>query len=324
MSLIFLIHRNLFSFRPINTDAMWKTAILLLITIVIIPFIGFRFDEPLSVSQAAVLTRLAGIYLAMGLICFIISSLTDNYSQVDKIWSIMPPVYAWIIAWSSGMEPRLILMAVLVTLWGIRLTCNFGRRGGYSIRFWSGTEDYRWSILRSKPEFSARWKWVLFNLVFISLYQMGLILLITLPALRSMEGKPLFWGDFLVGGSMLVLIVLETIADQQQWNFHRKKRMLIEQGEDLPEEYRKGFVQTGLWGLVRHPNYASEQAIWIVFYFFSVTASGQWINWSVTGAILLVLLFWGSSNFSEQISAGKYPAYSAYMKRVPRFIPFFR
>ena len=90
----------------------------------------------------------------------------------------------------------------------------------------------------------------------------------------------------------------------------------------MPEAYAKGFVHTGLWGLVRHPNYASEQAIWIVFYFFSVTATGQWMNWSVMGAILLVLLFWGSSNFSETISMNKYPAYEDYKKRVSRFIPF--
>jgi steroid 5-alpha reductase family enzyme len=54
-----------------------------------------------------------------------------------------------------------------------------------------------------------------------------------------------------------------------------------------------------------------------------VAATGQWINWSVMGAILLVLLFWGSSNFSESISSGKYPAYKEYIKRVPRFIPWF-
>jgi iron complex transport system permease protein len=39
------------------------------------------------------------------------------------------------------------------------------------------------------------------------------------------------------------------------------------------------------------------------------------------GAILLVLLFWGSSNFSESISSGKYPGYADYQKRLSRFIP---
>jgi steroid 5-alpha reductase family enzyme len=81
-------------------------------------------------------------------------------------------------------------------------------------------------------------------------------------------------------------------------------------------------VHSGLWGLVRHPNYTAELAIWIVFYFFSVTATGTWLNWSVMGAILLVLLFWGSSSLSESISKGKYPDYAEYQKRVSRFLPF--
>jgi len=303
---------------------MWKTVLALLVTIVAIPFLAFRFDESLTALQSATLIRLAWIYLAAAMLCFLVSSLTRNYSQVDKLWSIMPIAYTWVVAFDGGLEPRLVLMAVLVSLWGIRLSYNFARRGGYSLRFWSGEEDYRWAVLRARPEFSASWKWILFNLIFISLYQMGLILLMTLPAIRSMGGRPLSLADWILAGLFLALVVTETVADPQQWEFHRTKQKLKKAGGELPEPYRSGFVRNGLWKLVRHPNYAAEQAIWITMYFFSVSASGRWLNWSVMGAILLVLLFWGSSNFSESISAAKYPGYAAYQKRVPRFIPFTR
>jgi steroid 5-alpha reductase family enzyme len=301
---------------------MWKTILALLLTIIVIPFLAFRMDDALSAMQHAVLTKLVVVYLVAALLCFVVSSISRNYSQVDKLWSLIPIPYVWIVAFDSGFEGRLVLMALLITAWGVRLTYNFSRRGGYSIRFWTGEEDYRWAVLRSKPELSAGWKWMLFNLFFISLYQMGLILLITLPAVRSMEGGALGWADILIAGLLLFFLVIETIADQQQWNFHKQKRALREQGGELPEPYRKGFVDSGLWGIVRHPNYSSELAIWIIFYFFSVSATGSWLNWSVIGAILLVLLFWGSSNFSESISSGKYPEYAAYKKRVSRFIPF--
>ena len=303
---------------------MWKTILALLVTLVVIPFIAFRYDDPLSTSQSAILIILAAVYLPVALLCFVISMITGNHSQVDKLWSLIPIAYVWIVAVDSGFESRLVLMAILVSAWGIRLTYNFSRRGGYSIRFWSGAEDYRWAVLRAKPELSSRWKWVLFNLFFISLYQMGLILLMTLPAVRSMDGRPLAAADWIIAVLLTGFIIIETVADQQQWNYHKQKRLLKEKGEALPEKYRKGFAHTGLWGLVRHPNYAAEQAIWIAFYFFSVSASGRWINWSVTGAILLVLLFWGSSNFSESISSGKYPEYNSYRKQVPRFIPLVR
>jgi len=301
---------------------MWKTVLALLVTVIVIPFVAFRFDDPLTALQSATLIKLVSIYLVAALACFILSQITGNYSQVDKLWSTIPLVYVWVVAWESGFEARIVLMAVLVSAWGIRLTYNFSRRGGYSIRFWTGEEDYRWAVLRAKPEFAAKWKWLVFNLLFISLYQMALILLMTLPSLRSMGGGPLGIADWVIALVFIGFIVIETIADQQQWEYHKQKRILMAKGGGLPEEYEKGFVHKGLWGLVRHPNYASEQAIWIVFYFLSVSATGQWINWSVMGAILLVLLFWGSSNFSEAISMGKYPEYAEYKRRVPRFIPF--
>ncbi len=305
-----------------NHHTMWKTVLALLVTIVVIPILAFSFDEALTLVQHQVLTKLVVLYLAAALLCFVVSSLSKNYSQVDKLWSVMPIPYTWMVAFATGFEPRLVLMAVLVTIWGLRLSYNFSRRGGYSIKFWTGEEDYRWAVLRSKPELSAGWKWMLFNLFFISLYQMGLILLITLPAVRSMGGGSLSWFDGIVAVLLLGFIVVEFIADQQQWNYHKQKRAAIESGGELPEKYKKGFVDSGLWGIVRHPNYSSELAIWIIFYFFSVSATGSWLNWSVIGALLLVLLFWGSSNFSESISSGKYPEYSSYQKRVPRFIPF--
>jgi len=301
---------------------MWKTALALLVTIIVIPFLAFTLDEPLTGLQHGILIKLLIVYLAAALLCFVVSSISGNYSQVDKLWSVIPIVYVWMVTVQAGFEARLVLMALLVTAWGLRLSYNFSRRGGYSWKFWTGTEDYRWAVVRAKPEFAIKWRWIAFNLFFISLYQMGLILLFTLPAVRSLEGLPLGWADYLLAALIIFLIVVETIADQQQWNYHKEKKKAKATGGELPNKYKEGFVQTGLWGLVRHPNYSAEQAIWIVFYFFSVTATGVWINWSVMGGILLVLLFWGSSNLSESISKGKYPNYAEYMKRVPRFIPF--
>ncbi|MBN1131595.1 MAG: DUF1295 domain-containing protein [Bacteroidales bacterium] len=299
---------------------MWKTALLLVVTLIIVPF-AFLFDVPLTELQRDVLNDLVIIYLVAASLAFLVSSATENYSQVDKLWSTIPMVYVWLIAARSGFEARPVLMAVLVSLWAIRLTYNFTRRGGFTWKFWTGEQDYRWPILKSKPEFAAKWRWVAFNLLFISFYQMAVIFLFTLPALKSMNSGPLTWADLFLALLIVGLLVIETIADQQQWNFQNEKLRLKSAGEPIPEEYAKGFVSSGLWNLVRHPNYAAEQAVWIVFYFFSVVATGSWLNWSVTGALLLVILFKGSSDFSESISTGKYTEYAGYIKRVPRFIP---
>lgn len=300
---------------------MWKLVLLLIFTLIVVPILAFSFDDPLTLEQKAALMQIVSIYLIAALACFLISTISKNYSQVDKLWSLIPIVYVWVVCWNSGFESRMVLMSVLVTIWGLRLTYNFSRRGGYSLKFWEGEEDYRWAVVRSKPEFQAPWKWVAFNFFFISFYQMGLILLFTLPIVKSMDGSPLSWVDYLLAGIFILFVVLETIADQQQWTFQNEKYKQLKNGEKLSGMYEEGFLQKGLWGIVRHPNYSAELAIWIVFYLFSVAATGNWINWSIVGSLLLILLFFGSSNLSESISSGKYPDYKNYQKRVPRFVP---
>lgn len=299
---------------------MWRLVLFLIFTLVLVPVVTIRMDEPLTSLQTTILNQVIAVYAVSAALCFLISTVTGNYSQVDKIWSIIPFVYAWIIAHGSGYEPRVVLMAVLITLWGIRLSYNFSRRGGYSWKFWSGEEDYRWPVLRARPEFRGKLRWGLFNLFFISGYQMALLVLITLPALKSIGGVPLGSWDYLLAILFIGLLVLETAADQQQWNFHREKYRRMS-GDDEPGPYAKGFCDTGLWAWSRHPNYLAEQVIWINVYLFSVVATGKWINWSIAGCLLLILLFKGSSDFSEEISASKYPEYKDYQRRVGRFLP---
>jgi steroid 5-alpha reductase family enzyme len=215
-------------------------------------------------------------------------------------------------------------MSILVTIWGVRLTYNFARRGAYQWKFWAGEEDYRWEALRTRPGFNNRFVWMLFNLFFISAYQNILIFLFTLPILTSIGdgvNHELNWVDYLLALIYVTCVVLEYVADQQQYDFQQEKHRRIKAGEDLGE-YSKGFVSTGLWSIVRHPNYAMEQTIWLVFYLYSVHATGEWINWSIGGSILLLILFKGSSDFSEELSAGKYPEYKEYQATTPRFIPF--
>lgn len=301
---------------------MWKTVLFLIFGLIAIPLIAYNFDTKPTDAQQHVMNVLIATYLVAASLTFIVSEISKNYSQVDKLWSIIPIVYAWEAAYVTEWNSRVVLMALLVTVWGVRLTYNFNRRGGYSWRFWEGDEDYRWEILRAKPEFKGAWKWRVFNLFFVSFYQMGLIMLFTFPLVKVADSAvPVGIWDYFLAAVILVLVYLEWKADEEQWVFQNKKHEYLKRGEEPPAPYNVGFTHTGLWGIVRHPNYACEQAIWIVFYFFSVVATGMWVNWSIAGAILLVLLFKGSSNFSESVSAEKYPAYKEYQKKVGRFIP---
>lgn len=300
---------------------MWKTIIVLIGSLITLPIIAFYYDSPPNEEQWYLLQNVTCAYLLLTTICFLLSVITKNYSQVDKIWSIAPIFYAWQIVYLTTWDARMILIASVITIWGIRLTYNFSRRGGYSWKFWKGEEDYRWAVLQAKPEFQAPWKWFLFNLFFISFYQMGLVLAIVFPMVKAKAETPLSWIDYLIAFIVIIWVVIEFIADQQQYNFQKEKYRRISKNEPL-QEYSHGFIRSGLWSISRHPNYASEQLVWLTIYFFSVAATGSWINWSVIGTILLLLLFYGSSNFSEGISVSKYPEYKEYQKKVRRFIPW--
>lgn len=304
---------------------MLITILLLIFTVIVLPLISFYFGTPLNTIQYEALISTA--YIAAGVIayCFVVGELTGNNSQVDKLWSVIPIAYVWNMTWIGGMSERMVLMSVLVTIWGARLTFNFARRGAYTWKFWAGEEDYRWEILRKRPGFNNRFVWMLFNLFFISAYQNTLIFLFTLPILSGLSdnAKDLGIVDYLLAVFFILFVVIEFIADQQQYDFQTEKHKRLKEGLPL-EDYSKGFVSKGLWSIVRHPNYAAEQSIWVVFYLFSVVATGEWINWSIAGCILLIILFKGSSDFSEEISAGKYPEYKEYQKKVPRFIPFLK
>ena len=300
-------------------------ATLVCISLVVCPILYFTVGPALDASQLEVLKTLGIIAACSGLFCFTVGELTQNNSQMDKLWSILPVVYTWIIAAHGGFALRLVVMALLVTLWGARLTFNFARKGAYRLKFWEGKEDYRWSVLRAKKEFRPRWKWVVFNLFFISIYQNALVLMTTFPALVLMNTDvPFNWIDGVAAMLMLGFIVYETVADEQQWAFQTRKWALINAGnrlEDLPAPYNKGFNTVGLWRVSRHPNYFAEQAIWCCLYLFSVAAGIGLFNWSIIGALLLIVLFLGSSEFAEDISSGKYPEYARYRKEVSKFFP---
>ena len=295
------------------------------ISLIACPLLYIFVGPALDASQLETLKLLVLIAGCSSLYCFIVGELTQNNSQMDKLWSLLPIAYTWIMAVRGGMTPRLVVMAVLVTLWGARLTYNFARKGAYRLKFWEGEEDYRWSVLRAKKGFQPHWKWMIFNFLFISFYQNALVLMTTFPALVLMNvDVPFGWVDVLAAVLMLGFIVYETVADKQQWAFQSAKWKMIGAGkklEDLPAPFNKGFNTVGLWRVSRHPNYFAEQGTWCAFYVFSIGGGIGIINWSIIGALLLIVLFQGSSAFAEEISAAKYAEYTRYCQKVSKFFP---
>lgn len=254
------------------------------------------------------------ICAAVTALTWLLAVVTHEHSWVDRIWSIVPPVYLWVFAAASAFaDPRLTLMAVLVTLWGARLTVNYARKGGYA----PGGEDYRWAILRSRMK---PWQFGLFNLLFISVYQNLILLLIALPALTASEHRstPLGPLDVLLSVVFVAFLAGETVADQQQWNFQQWKKAEKAAGRDP----RPRFITSGLFRYSRHPNFFFEQAQWWVIYLFGAVAAGSLWQWTVLGALLLTVLFIGSTAFTEQITRSRYPEYADYQRGTSPLVPW--
>ncbi|PYH95546.1 DUF1295-domain-containing protein [Aspergillus ellipticus CBS 707.79] len=286
----------------------------------------YLFTNPLITALATSLF-LSALFL-------IFSEINRNYSQVDRFWSLLPSVYnVHFAVWArlSGLRTQsLDTIAVISLLWSARLTFNYWRKGGYSI----GSEDYRWQIVRSKV--NNRFVFFIFNILFISLAQSLLLLTITAPTynflLLSRLGQTSFeLPDLVFSRATFFFLIIEYFADQQQWNFqsakqeYQKSARIPDQykGQYTPEDLERGFVVSGLWSLSRHPNFLSEQVIWLTLYLWNCYRTESYLQWTGLGVLGYLLIFQGSTRLTESISASKYPEYREYQARVGRFIPRF-
>ena len=89
-------------------------ATLLVLSIVVCPILYFAVGPTLDASQLAVLKTLGIIAACSAAFCFVVGEATGNNSQMDKLWSLLPIAYTWVIAAAGGMNTRLVVMAVLV------------------------------------------------------------------------------------------------------------------------------------------------------------------------------------------------------------------
>ncbi|KIW82652.1 hypothetical protein Z517_05679 [Fonsecaea pedrosoi CBS 271.37] len=270
--------------------------------------------------------------IALAPIFLLVSEVNKNYSQVDRVWSILPTVYTLHYAVYSHLAglhtARLDALCIVGFLWSVRLTYNYYRKGGYSI----GSEDYRWATVK---DYAGPVLMFLFNILFISLAQSLLLVCITTPAyilllterLATYDGPIQSWNivDSVACALMLAFIAISYVADQQQWKYHAAKAEYRNTAK-VPHGWERadldrGFLTKGLFAYSRHPNFAAEQSVWVTLYLWSCLATGTWYNWSGIGAASYLLLFQSSTWLTELLSSGKYPDYKVYQEQVGKFLP---
>jgi steroid 5-alpha reductase family enzyme len=257
-----------------------------------------RIDSPIAAVFGADMTATAVVF------CF--SLAFNNSSIYDPYWSVAPPAIAiyWAFAGGARFSPRIMIVILLVTIWGVRLTYNWFRQ-------WRGLvhEDWRYAEIRSK---AGRWYWAS-SLVGIHYFPTLIVFFACLPLYRVMSASGRGPGILDAAGLVVTTgaIAVEALADRQLHTFVRSRP-------------RTGAVlSTGLWACSRHPNYFGEAAFWWGLFLFS-SASGQIPWWTVPGPVAVTLMFLlVSIPMMERHMRSKRPDYDAHKQRVPVFFPWF-
>jgi steroid 5-alpha reductase family enzyme len=251
------------------------------------------------------LVKVALADVAATVAVFVFSVANDNTSFYDPYWSVAPVVIALWLALGAGasndLDVRQLTVLTLVTIYGIRLTANWGRG-------WAGLshEDWRYVDFRNK---SGKLYWLVSFWAF-HLFPTGMVLLGCLPLHAALVKQGAAFGaiDALAAIVTLVAIAIETIADEQLCTFRRNKRA---DGD---------ICNVGLWSWSRHPNYFGEIVFWVGLWLFGVAAGAPW--WTASGWIAMVVLFAGASiPLAEQRSLARRPHYAEHQRRVSMLIP---
>lgn len=301
------------------------------------PLVRDCLTDPSALKQLYLDTNpfISGLAISLFLSPFFLffANVNQNWSQIDRVWSILPTLYNahWAIwAHLAGLSTaRLDLRLFVSVVWSSRLTFNYWRRGGYKI----GSEDYRWAIIK---DYIGQPAFFILDLCFIALIQNILLFLVTSPSYVSLlqcrvetanNTRAITTLDYFFAGTILYLIGQTAVADQQQWNYHEAKQK-YQKTAKIPaesgftaEELERGFRTSGLWAYSRHPNFVSEQCIWWTFYLWSSVVAGSPLNYTIAGPIIYSLVFVGSTPITEYISSSKYPEYKEYRKQVGMFLP---
>lgn len=170
----------------------------------------------------------------------------------------------------------------------------------------------------------------IFNLIFISTWQTIVLYVVTAPSYVLLlsstshfqhEATWLHPADIACPAVIVALVVVQGIADQQQWKYQqaKKDKVVVPSSSFTAADLDRGFVTHGLWAYSRHPNVLCEQSIWVVLFIWSCFLAG--FNWSLLGTIVYLLPFLDSGKLTESVSAGKYELYKEYQAQVGMFLP---
>jgi steroid 5-alpha reductase family enzyme len=235
---------------------------------------------------------------------WIFSVARKDAGVADIFWGLGFVLVAWgTFFLSDGYLGRRTLLAVLTSIWGLRLAIHI------LVRNWGEPEDRRYQAMR-KAGGKNFWYKSLYSVFGIQ----GLLLWIISLVIQVGGASPFpeRWTALDVLGVLIWSLgfVFEATADWQLYRFKAD-----------PEN--KGKVMSmGLWAYSRHPNYFGESLIW--WGLFLITLSNLGSFWTILSPAVITFLLLKVSGVTllEKTIKKRRPEYEAYIRNTSAFIPW--
>ena len=234
-----------------------------------------------------------------------ISLVRRNAAIADALWGLGFVLVAWLTFFQAdGFFMRKLLLALMVTIWGLRLFVHIaGRSRGKG-------EDPRYAAWRA--QYGQKF-WL------VSLYRVFLVqaLFLWLIAIGvqygQMAAQPAYltWLD--AAGFLIWLsgLIIESVADYQLRDFL-----------SAPENHGR-VMDHGLWRYSRHPNYFGETLVWWGIFVMVLPAPLGFLTIVSPLVITYTLLRLTGVTLMEETEFSDNPEYQAYIRRTSAFVPWF-
>lgn len=259
--------------------------------------------EPNSLLYLLGLNLLAAVLFMVGV--WLLSLPTRNASLADIFWGPGFVLLAWLsFALTYGYVGRKLLLALLTTAWGLRLSLHIAWRN------WGQGEDRRYQAWRAKR--GASFWWVSLFTVFLT--QAVLLWLVSLAVqIGQLSTTPAHLTGLDLLGALIWAagFTFEALAD---WQLARFKADPTNRGKVMNQ---------GLWAYSRHPNYFGESLIWWGLFLIALATPFGW--WTVISPVVITFLLLKVSGvvLLEKDIVERRPEYREYLETTSAFIPWF-
>jgi steroid 5-alpha reductase family enzyme len=244
------------------------------------------------------------LILVLVSVLWITSIFLRNVSIVDLFWGMgFAIVNCWYCFANEKITSRQILLLVLVTIWGLRLSIYL------ALRNIGKGEDFRYREFRKNYGEKNYW-WISFFQTFLL---QGLLMWLISSTLWSInrfsDENSLNIIDYVGLSVWIIGFIFEAGGDYQLAKF---KKNVNNKGKVL---------KTGFWRYTRHPNYFGDAAVWWGYGLLCIAAGNYWY---LLGSVLMTLLIIKVSGVAllEKTLKVQKPQYLDYIQKTNSFIPW--